>query len=74
MQTFFESTLTHRESDGRTRPEYRLRGNSIGFWVERRRSTIIVDRVMSVYDRIDTYWTQDVNEAIRRFLRIPGVA
>lgn len=28
---------------------------------------------MQVYDRFDTYWTDSLDDAVRRFLRIPGV-
>jgi hypothetical protein len=74
MQTFLESVSTHRSADGKTRPQFRLRGNSAGFWVERRRSAAMLDRVVQVYDRFDTYWTDSLEDAVRRFLRIPGVA
>ena len=69
----FESLRTHRDAEGRLRPEFRLKCNSVGFWVERRRSAFVVDRVMQVYDRFDTYWTTSIEDAVRRFQRIPGV-
>lgn len=72
--TLLESIRTHRATDGRVRPEFRLRGNGLGFWVERRRSAFIVDRVIQVYERFDTYWTDSLDDAARRFLRLPGVA
>jgi len=68
-----ESARTHRDAGGRLRPEFRLKSNPMGFWVERRRSAFIVDRVMQVYERFDTYWTDSVEDAATRFLRIPGV-
>lgn len=69
-----ESVRTHRDAEGRRRPEFRLMANSIGFWVERRRSAFVVDRVLQVYDRFDTYWTPSLDDAVARFRRIPGVA
>lgn len=71
--TLLESMRTHRAADGRLRPEFRLKGNGAGFWVERRRSAFIHDRVMQVYDRFDTYWTDSLEDAARRFMRIPGL-
>jgi hypothetical protein len=68
-----ESARTHRDAGGRLRPEFRLKRSPMGFWVERRRSAFIVDRVMQVYDRFDTYWTDSVEDAVTRFMRIPGV-
>ncbi len=72
--TVLESVRTHSDAEGRLRPEFRLMENGIGFWVERRRSAFVVDRVLQVYDRFDTYWTPSLDDAVRRFLRIPGVA
>lgn len=72
--TVLESARTHRAADGRLRPEFRLKRNGMGFWVERRRSAYIVDRVMQVYDRFDTYWTDSMEDAVARFLRIPSLS
>ena len=72
--TLLESARTHHDAEGRLRPEFRLKGNGAGFWVERRHSAFVVDRVMQVYDRFDTYWTDSLEDAVTRFLRIPGLA
>jgi len=73
-RTVLVGVRTHVDATGRRRPEFRLMGNPEGFWVERRRSSFIVDRVVQTYARYDTYWTDCADIAMRRFLAIPGVA
>jgi hypothetical protein len=74
MTILLESVRTHRAADGRVRPEYRLKGNGAGFWVERRRSVAMRDAIMQVYQRTEAYWTDSLEDAVSRFLRIPGIA